>query len=143
MRKIVLLALLPVAWIPLVGVSPGAGCAVCVTRTHWMYMYEEHAFGARLGVSMDCQAFNSCHINWQAYDCYESHYPCASALQMPEVEAVLAAAVSGDGGALREAMASAPDAVRLNQDRGALQVLGCGGDVIAHVPLGETAPNAA
>lgn len=139
MRKILLLALLPIAWVPLVGVSGSAGCAVCVTRTNWMYMYEEHAFGARLGVNMDCEAFNSCHVNWQAFDCYERHYPCASALRMNEVEAVLAAAASGDGRALRQAMASSPEAVRLDPDRGVLQVFGCGGDVIAHVPLDAAA----
>lgn len=143
MRKIVLLALLPIAWIPLVGVSgSAAGCAVCVTRTNWMYMYEEHTFGARAGANMDCEAFNSCHINWQAFDCYERHYPCAQALRMDEVEAVLAAAESGDRRALRQAMARSPQSVRLDRDRGVLQVLGCGGDVIAHVPLGEAASHA-
>ena len=135
MRRFVLLTALPALWIAVAAPSPAQDCASCVTQSDAIYFYERHAFGGRAGVFMDCSAFNSCHSDWQPLDCFERHYACRTVMLPREVDAVLAAAEAGDERAIEAAHARHPAALRYDPARGTLQVLGCGGEVTAQVPL--------
>jgi hypothetical protein len=54
-----------------------------------------------------------------------------------EVRRLLAAFDAGDGATLRRFVQMRPTAVKLNEKRHALQILNCGGGVIASLPIGD------
>ncbi|HEU0052774.1 MAG TPA: hypothetical protein VFQ39_06340 [Longimicrobium sp.] len=135
MRRMWALVAIPALWIALAAPSTPPLCAICVTQSDAVWFYERHAFGGRSGVMMDCSAFNSCHPDWQPLDCFDRHYQCPSVLAPREAEAVLAAAERGDGAMVRAAVARHPKALRYDVGRRYLQVLGCGGEVVAQARM--------
>jgi len=67
-------------------------------------------------------------------ECY--HPECEVGEESPDLEQIRSALL-GDRLPLIRAMVSEFDRVVLNSERSALQVLGCSGDVVAHLPLND------
>lgn len=91
------------------------------------------------GGCKDCNYAPDGHIGCHAYPikgpCYTHVVLCDSgmALELPEDEAILTVLAAGDVDGAAELVLSG--GVQLNRERRALQVLGCGGAVISHIPI--------
>lgn len=80
------------------------------------------------------------HNNCFSGTCQEQHPVCdGDWLALEEVERLRADLVAGDAQAVRQWLDHRSGAVELNRKRSALQALGCGEEVLLHVPLTETA----
>ena len=79
-----------------------------------------------------------CSINGPDCDYWHPYNPSCggfASLDAPARAALRLAATAGHTDAIRQALESYPEAVKLNVVRSALQVYGCTGDIIASIPL--------
>jgi hypothetical protein len=110
----------------------------------------EHQF-ASSGAFFDCQVFNACHGNTQTGWCGEWHCPCNAISCPPPQEAAITGASNTERAVSVDVVANAArnddvrelsgilrrngDVVRYNPTRGVVQLLGCGQEVVAQVPV--------
>ncbi len=111
-----------------------ADCAWCT----WDYSGSQHWFyGAGCGAleqnCFDCLSWNNCHNDWQPGLCWDWHRDCQ--LDPLSVRDAVNAVEGGDA-ELLALVGSGRDAV-YNPARGAVQVVGCRGEVVAHLPLSD------
>jgi hypothetical protein len=94
-----------------------------------------HKFDDDTGDTRSCQSFPEewtyCHPNEIEGGCFNQHYDCTAELPEP-ADLVLAARSAAAAAKLRDTY---PANIRLNQERQALQLHDCRGQLIAHVTV--------
>lgn len=103
--------------------------------TYWDYEYQTylHAFGNDGTNEFGCQDSN-CHFAGRWFRCHDKHGECVLAHRTP-AEEVLGDIPEMEREDIERLLRRHPETVRYNRNRVALQVIGCGGRIIAHFPL--------
>lgn len=126
-------------------------CDAGGTAGHYAFESQDYYFAKRDGWHLDKEEEGVEEEDWcLPGSCFEHHHPCepddagCADCTDPDFAHMLGEGLPAMWAAVRSGALQAgdlaarfPQSIEINEERGALQIIGCGGMVVAHVPLDQ------